>query len=203
MFWWNVLLNLTRQRKPQPKDRRVSILVLVECTSEFCDLKVVGFRIFLFQSLFWWNVLLNSLSGRSRSHVLPFQSLFWWNVLLKQDGVLLVAFTRTVSILVLVECTSEFTCRWMAEQRAFRFQSLFWWNVLLNSLRALVAGLLPSVSILVLVECTSETEKLRSGRTRPRLFQSLFWWNVLLNTTPRPSILDRRCFNPCSGGMYF
>ena len=60
-----------------------------------------------FQSLFWWNVLLKGRGAVLRWGSMQFQSLFWWNVLLKWACLLVRTSTRQVSILVLVECTSE------------------------------------------------------------------------------------------------
>ncbi len=63
-----------------------------------------------------------------------FQSLFWWNVLLNSNQAMQVRrLFRYVSILVLVECTSELSY---------------------DESRLLTSWL---VSILVLVECTSES----------------------------------------------
>ena len=132
----------------------------------------------LFQSLFWWNVLLNSPKSYRWLGVTKFQSLFWWNVLLKARMGNIVALHSKVSILVLVECTSESGGFFMYDGTIHLFQSLFWWNVLLNVCDAVVR-----------VVCWK--------------FQSLFWWNVLLKKS-RWGVSPRKVgFNPCSGGMYF
>ena len=61
-----------------------------------------------FQSLFWWNVLLNHRRCIIWSEVnMAFQSLFWWNVLLNARSWRGSPALGSVSILVLVECTSE------------------------------------------------------------------------------------------------
>ena len=111
----------------------------------------------LFQSLFWWNVLLN-LPTTTDPHPSLFVSIL---VLVEctseyRARFLFACITR-VSILVLVECTSEYGDYTLSECLWFReFQSLFWWNVLLNPLNASYRSHNARVSILVLVECTSE-----------------------------------------------
>ena len=165
LFWWNVLLNYIFGSSPC-KGSRVSILVLVECTSESHRLVDVDVVIRRF----------NPCSG----------GMYFWIV----DVALRHAWIGKVSILVLVECTSEYNARQImlskrnvvpgTVQILLKFQSLFWWNVLLNCLSInIIDGL--RVSILVLVECTSESKCDGCSTSIPSGFQSLFWWNVLLN----------------------
>ena len=85
LFWWNVLLNFLRQHTPGARLSQVSILVLVECTSELTTGDLYK----------WMNevsilVLVECTSEFYRlflrlSETREFQSLFWWNVLLNQE----------------------------------------------------------------------------------------------------------------------
>ena len=131
LLWWNVLLNLVCSLTPSAHID-VSILVVVECPSESWrtwleengiefqsllwwnvllnefSLKIVGLDPILFQSLLWWNVLLNGLKFICSSICPLFQSLLWWNVLLNDKATRHSEHQCDVSILVVVECPSEF-----------------------------------------------------------------------------------------------
>ena len=179
LFWWNVLLNHSAALIGGLRLAFVSILVLVECTSE---------------SYF--------VRGSPRSVAVSILVLVectseWaWRI----DG----GVEKKVSILVLVECTSESKGGYRQSPPHTVFQSLFWWNVLLNkavnrSQRRPTIGFNPcSGGMYFWITGGRSTSQDGSA------FQSLFWWNVLLNYNHHRSIASRhKSFNPCSGGMYF
>ena len=203
LFWWNVLLkspHCIASTMPHvvsilvlvectseatwptwpPRRWRVSILVLVECTSEGRLFVGPLIDIPCFNpcsgGMYFWS----RWSNRCDDLRVAFQSLFWWNVLLKDaDQFGAAQYGLPVSILVLVECTSEEFAQPTQENMERLFQSLFWWNVLLKFHDALKFYCLELA------------------------FQSLFWWNVLLKRSLSLVPVLPTSFNPCSGGMYF
>ena len=109
-----------------------------------------------------------------------FQSLFYWNGLLRrqaQNGTVIVA---GVSILVLLEWSSEVSrlVNRGAEINVSILVLLEWSSEARRGQPADVDDL--PVSILVLLEWSSEAYPARAVASRATQFQSLFYWNGLL-----------------------
>ena len=90
-----------------------------------------------------------------------FQSLFYWNGLLRQGGLSRIAEPLGVSILVLLEWSSEADYG-LYSRKTYRL-----------------------VSILVLLEWSSEVLLPETAPSLSTMFQSLFYWNGLLRSKPR------------------
>ena len=206
----------------------VSILVLLEWSSE---VQVGASRrppSRLFQSLFYWNDLLRPYPPCARAFRLSHVSIL---VLLEWSSEAIVSIGQhlphLVSILVLLEWSSEVESqsRWEAIF-SVSILVLLEWSSEGNDRQCVDRGGL-HVSILVLLEWSSEgvvrenaigvikvsilvlLEWSSEGGYPVRWdtfssFQSLFWWNDLL----RIALRDRHptpviSFNPCSDGMIF
>ena len=184
-----------------------------------------------FQSLFWWNDLLRLYAApvelghrtgfnpcsdgmifwgaagctlQARCGVL-FQSLFWWNDLLRERCHPRRHKLRDVSILVLMEWSSEASRHCMSNWPRTGFQSLFWWNDLLRSHGKLKWSYSMTVSILVLMEWSSEAS-LDGHAIIPRVRVSILVLMEWSSEEPLYSVgkhIQQRSFNPCSDGMIF
>ena len=109
----------------------VSILVLMEWSSEVRLWRRISRSMSCFNPcsdgmIFWGNLSTRDLMDEYR-----FQSLFWWNDLLRLKHSAEAENVPDVSILVLMEWSSEVKNR-SHTHTLRRFQSLFWWNDLLR-----------------------------------------------------------------------
>ena len=86
-----------------------------------------------------------------------------------------------VSILVLLEWSSEDHAGGIDDAEQSQFQSLFYWNGLLRFCSVQTRAMSERVSILVLLEWSSEAE-VYDTPGHAMGFQSLFYWNGLLRS---------------------
>ncbi len=157
---------------------RVSILIILECSSE-------GKIIFRFEP------------ERTK-----FQSLLSWNAHLKKQERQHRTQEEKVSILIILECSSEGIVIIIITLNKRKFQSLLSWNAHLKIFSEVAALPRHFVSILIILECSSEVWRTASDNTSGIMFQSLLSWNAHLKKrfrATRGTIVV--CFNPYYPGM--
>ena len=203
LFWWNVLLNfpwrsplMLWRRRFNPCSGGMYFWII---SSVFIKTWIWCFNPCSGGMYFWIQALellprlelrFNPCSGGMYFWIMPdrrwrccctqFQSLFWWNVLLNYGFGYWRVYRFTVSILVLVECTSELPPRESPLQALPGFNpcsgGMYFWitdrwrqRTVLGCFNPCSGGMyfwihtpaphgywIKAVSILVLVECTSE-----------------------------------------------